>query len=79
MLRRLALPSLGLGHTGLIPLGVEGPAGALSPWEVEAGGSGVQGRRQLCREFKVSLGCKKIPSQKKKRQLAGERVGSTRS
>lgn len=79
MLRRLALPSLGLGHTGLIPLGVEGPAGALSPWEVEAGGSGVQGRRQLCREFKVSLGCKKSHLRKKKRQLAGERVGSTRS
>lgn len=62
---------LGLGHTGLIPLGVEGPAGALSPWELEAGGSGVQGRRQLCREFKVSLGCKKkIPSQEKKKAVS---------
>lgn len=61
---------LGLGHTGLIPLGVEGPAGALSPWELEAGGSGVQGRRQLCREFKVSLGCKK------KNPISGKKKGS---
>lgn len=75
-LRRRVLPSLGLGHTGQTPLGMEGPAGALSPWEVEAGGSGVQGHCQLLHEFKVSLGCKKIPSQEK-RLLAGERVGGT--